>query len=116
MSEQPIQRAKPVYPPAPQQDIIEVDMTTTYVMLGLLGVGVAGLGASNFYLWRKTKKNGEYLEALREYVSRLVNETECGAMAYETLIDDFESETEVADWSEDSAPYPTQQSTFQETE
>lgn len=103
------QKATPIRPPAYESEIVDVNMTSVYTTLGLLTFSTVTLGVSTALLWRKTRRNEEYLEAMREYVSRLVNETECGHTAYRTLIDEIETEDEPpVDWSEDHSPYPTQ--------
>lgn len=103
------QKATPVRPPVHEPEIVDVDMTNVYTALGLLTFTASALGISTVLLWRKTRRNEEYLEAMREYVSRLVNETQCGHTAYRTLIDEIEEDDEPpVDWSEDHSPYPMQ--------
>lgn len=103
-------KATPVHPPvAPEVDVIDVDMTHVYTILGVLSVSTVALSASTAWLWKKTRKNEEYLEAMREYVSRLVNETECGQTAYATLLDEIDTDEPPVDWSEDHSPFPTQE-------
>lgn len=100
-------KAAPVVPPEAQQDdgFIDVDMTRYHygmIALSLLGAGLAG---TTTYLWRKVKKQDEYLEAIKEYTSRLVNETRCGNMAYSSLLDDMDLEDEgTVVWSKDYIP------------
>ena len=98
-----MQKATPVQPPV-REEIIEVDMTTTYFVMSALTVSTVGLGVTTAVLWRRSKKNEEKIEAISEYVSRLINRTEVGRVAYQTLIDDIEKEEkeeEVADFSDE---------------
>ncbi len=101
-----MEKAAPVYPPQPES--IDVDMTTVYTVMSLLTVSTVGLGISTTLLWRKARKNEEYITALGDYVSRLVKDTECGKVAYQTFLDD-EEEDEVVVWDDESgSPFPTE--------
>jgi hypothetical protein len=100
-----MEKATKVYPPV-EDDIVEVNMTGLYTTVGILSVATIGLTAATSYLWRKTKRNQEYLEALAEYVSRLVDETECGRVAYQAIVDDSAEEDAPVDWSDELGPYP----------
>jgi hypothetical protein len=94
---EPLKAAR-VYPPEP--DIVEVNMTKLYGTVAALVVASAGLTASNVFLWRKTKKNREYVEALGDYVSKLVTETSCGSAAYKAILEEAEGVTQAeVDWS-----------------
>jgi hypothetical protein len=99
-----MEKASKVYPPV-EDDIVEVNMTGLYTTVGVLSVATIGLTAATSYLWRKTKRNQEYVEALAEYVSRLVDETECGKVAYQSIVDGATDEAPV-DWSDEVGPYP----------
>ena len=94
------QKATPILPPdlrvasSPSVNLIEVDVTKQYYTMVGLSIVSAGLAGATAYLWKRVKKNDEYLEAIREYTSRLVNETRCGNMAYSSLLDDMELEDE----------------------
>jgi hypothetical protein len=108
------QKAAKVYPPVldPEPGIIEVNMTTVYTTLGLLTATTAGLSITTAYLWRKTRRNEEYLEAIREYVSRLVTETKCGNMAYTSIVDGAAEEDaleDTVDWSDEVGVYPEEE-------
>jgi hypothetical protein len=94
---EPMKAAK-VFPPEPE--IVEVNMTKLYGTVTTLVVASAGLTAANIALWRRTKKNREYVEALGDYVSKLVTETRCGNLAYQAILDGAGdvSQAEV-DWS-----------------
>jgi len=90
-------KATPVVPPEAQHrhsGVVDVDMTNYYYGMMALSIMGAGLAGATAYLWKRVKKNDEYLEAIREYTSRLVNETRCGNMAYSSLLDDMELEDE----------------------
>jgi hypothetical protein len=91
--------------PENEPGIVDVDMTHVFTALGVLGVLTTGLTASTVYLWRKTKRNSEYLEALREYTSRLVLETRCGKMAYQSIVDGAAEEDRAVDWSNEIDPF-----------
>lgn len=95
-----MQKATPVPPPATDEEFIDVDMTRVYTMLGVLGVTTTALTASTVYLWRKVRHTEQNQEALAEFTSRMVNDTECGRTAYATLIHGAVLE-ETADWSEE---------------
>lgn len=103
MSEQ--QKAAKVLPPPSEPEIIEVDMTSTYTVMGVLTVAVVGLTGTTAFLWRKTRVNAEYLEAIREYVSRLVTETDCGNKAYRSIVDGATGD-DVVDVSDHTTPVP----------
>jgi len=84
------QKATPVYPPSAELKVVEVNMTYYYYTAVGLTLSTLGMGALNTYLWRRIKRQEEYMEAIREYVSRLVNETSCGKNAYTSLLDEIE--------------------------
>lgn len=87
-------KARPVTPPEWAEGIVDVDMTKYYWgMVGLTALST-GLAGATAYLWRRVKRNDEYLEAIKEYTSRLVNETRCGNLAYSSLLDDMDLEDE----------------------
>lgn len=105
-----IQKATPIRPPAPviEDTIVEVNMTSVYTTLGLLTVTTAGLSLSTAYLWRKVRRQQEDTEALAEFVNRLVNDTECGEVAYKNIVDRAAQEDTV-DWSDEVSPYPEEE-------
>jgi hypothetical protein len=100
------EKATPIRPPMPESATVEVNMTAYVATTAALSVATAGLTAATVFLWRKTKRNTELLEAMGDYVAKLVNETDCGSTAYKLLVDGVREE-DVVDFSEDHAPYPT---------
>lgn len=112
------QKATPIHPPIidPNLAIVDVDMTRVYWGLYTLGFTATTLAVSNVWLWRKHIKNEQYMEAMKEFVSRMVK-TDCGSEAYNTLLDGAALEdNEVADWSdfddEQPIPYEVAQTTL----
>jgi hypothetical protein len=99
-----MQKATPVPPPTtPRSNIIEVDMTRTYGYIASLGFSVAMTSIVTFSLWRKVRVLEERGEAMRDFVAKLINTTECGELAYQRLLDEFEPE-EDADEADDDLP------------
>ena len=92
-----LKKAARVYPP--EENVVEVDMTKFHLAMIALGITTTGLGAATAYLWRKVKKQDEQMEAVSEYLSRLINRTDCGRKAYETFLEDEGLEAPV-NWSE----------------
>lgn len=104
------QKATPVQPPSdfkmPSAElrVVEVNMTYYYYTAVGLTLSTLGLGGFSTYLWRRLKRQEEYMEAIREYVSRLVNETNCGKSAYVSLLDEIEEvEQELVERKESDA-------------
>ncbi len=102
-------KATPVRPPLPEPDIVEVNMTNVHAALVGLGFATATLAVSNVILWRKYRRNEGYMDAMKTYVARLTD-TECGAVAFQTLVDGAarEAADEATDWSDfaDDEPIP----------
>lgn len=95
-----------------EPDVIDVDMTKYHYAMVAMSVTTTGLAGATGYLWYRLRRNEQYMEALKEYISRLVS-TDCGKEAYETFLDDVEDEPadeEIADLSQDEPiPYmPTE--------
>ena len=100
---------RPVDMPEPDGEIVDVDMTTMYT--ATIGLSIASL-ATTYTIWilrRKIRKIEEDAEALRAYITSLVNGTECGQVAYQRIVDAAEAEESTADVSEDFHPYPEQE-------
>lgn len=107
------QKATPVLPPEgflPKEEplttegVVEVNMTRYYAANVALTAATFGLTAATAYLWRKVKKQDEYMEAIREYTSRLINETRCGQAAYVTFLDDEDLEDDTVNWNNEREP------------
>lgn len=99
-TKRPVQKAKPVVPPhVVEEQTKSVDLTKYHTGMTILALGGAGLAAATGLLWRKVKSQNESIEALSAYVSRLVNETSCGRMAYDTFVDEDEDGT--VNWNDD---------------
>lgn len=99
-------KAKPVLPPEELDtsgSAVEVNMTTYYLTNIALSAATVGLGAATAYLWRKVRKQDEHMEAVREYLSRLINETNCGKEAYVTFLVDEDLE-ETVNWANEREP------------
>jgi len=114
-----MQKATPIAPPViDEPSYVEVNMTALYATVGTLAVSTVGLAATTVVLWRRSKRNAEYLEALSEYTSRLVNQTKCGRQAYDSLVDEIEddeaTEPETTDLPEDVAVWATDELEDQE--
>lgn len=101
-----MQKATPVPPPATDEEFVDVDMTKMYYAVSALGIATAGLTASTVWLWRKVRRTEQHVEALAEFTSKMVNDTECGKAAYATLMDGavLEDEEEPVDWSDEEVP------------
>lgn len=100
------QKATPVYPPSAELKVVEVNMTYYYYTAVGLTLSTLGLTGVSTYLWRRLKRQEEYMEAIREYVSRLVNETSCGKNAYTSLLDEIEeTERELEEHKQESSPH-----------
>ena len=105
-----MQKATPVTPPEPTRNIVEVDMTQVYLYMGGLALSTAMVGVTSWIGLKLQRRNREHIEALSEYVSRLINETDCGEKAYESLLAEYEHDEEREDWdhleekTEDEAP------------
>jgi hypothetical protein len=82
-----MQKATPIFPPDLEENVVEVDMTKLYVTVSVLAVASVGLTVSNVLLWRQTRRNKQYLEAMAELSNRLVNDTDCGSKAYALIIE-----------------------------
>lgn len=88
-------------------------MTRLHATVALIGVTAASLAVSHVVLWRKHRRNEEYMDAMKEYVSRMVD-TECGRKAFQTIVDgatteeEMENAAEAVDWSDfsDDEPIP----------
>lgn len=85
------------------QPVLEVNMTRYFAANVALGVATVGLSAATAYLARKVRKQDEYLEAIREYTSRLINETRCGRQAYDTFLED-EGLEDTVNWANEREP------------
>lgn len=107
------QKATPVRPPVvAEPDVIEVNMTTTYVTMGILSAATIGLTAVSARLWRRVREVERDVETLRAYTHRLVADTECGQVAYQNIVDAAEAEERgesIADVSDDFNPYPEEE-------
>lgn len=98
-------KAARVYPKPEGHLEVEVDMTKHHLALVGLSVASVGLGATTAYLWRKVRKQDEHMEAVREYLSRLINETSCGKGAYVTfLVDEDLDDEETVNWANEREP------------
>lgn len=89
-----MQKATPVHPPEPTRNVVEVDMTQVYLYMGGLALSTAMLGVGTIISLKLQRRNREHIEALSEFTSRMINETDCGHKAYETLLAEYEDEIE----------------------
>lgn len=86
-------------------------MTRLHATVALIGAATASLAISHIVLWRKNRRNDEYMDAMKEYVSRMVD-TDCGRVAFQTIVDgaaeeEKEEDTgEAVDWSDFSVDEP----------
>lgn len=78
--------------------VVQVDVSRLYYTAATAGaVALASVGA-NVFLYLKVRRNREHLEAVREYMNRLINKTSCGQEAYDTFYED-----DTIDWSDQSS-------------
>lgn len=96
-------KAARVYPKPDGHIEVEVDMTKHHLALVGLTAASVGLSATTAFLWRKVRKQEEHMEAVREYVSRLINETNCGRLAYDTFLED-EGLEDTVNWANEREP------------
>lgn len=96
-------KAARVFPKPEGHLEVEVDMTKHHLALVGLSVASVGLGATTAYLWRKVRKQDEHMEAVREYMSRLISETNCGRQAYDTFLEE-EGLEEPVNWANEREP------------
>ena len=103
-----LKKATPVLPPEALKldtdGMVDIDMTNYYRGMWAMAITSVALTAGVSYLWRKVKRQDEYLEAIREYISRSVNETQCGKLAYVSLLEDMGDKDDVdypVNWAHD---------------